>query len=155
MQHVSLSLPPQKRKSAGGLPKKFPHYGHPLFLLPARFCFRRSSISSTQACWCPFTLLPVARVGSAQREEPPRSHQKQIIPFTSPNSQRGEREHSLFRDSRSSGQGGTKTASIHLSQITAHNHFSTAFKSQLAVAQGRDAGRDKARHRNPTPQPQQ
>ena len=81
MQHVSLSLPPQKRKSAGGLPKKSPHLWPPPFsATSARFCFRRSSISNTQTCWRPFTLLPVARGGSARCEVPPRSHQKRIIP---------------------------------------------------------------------------
>ena len=155
MQHVSLSLPPQKRKSAGGLPKKFPHYGHPLFLLPARgFVSGGHPSQARKPVSHPFTLLPVARGGSARCEVPPRSHQTRITPSPGQKSAR-RRGYSLFRDSRTSGQGGTKTASIHLSQITAHNHFSTAFKRQLAVAQGWDSGRDKTRHRNPTPQPQQ
>jgi len=102
-----------------------------------------------------FALLPVARGGGAQREEPPRSHQKRIIP--SPRQTANEAQGNIrFSEIHGhQGKADRKTDPIHLSQITAHNHFSTAFKSQLAVAQGRDAGRDKARHRNPTPQPQQ
>ena len=69
----------------------------------------------------PRTGLPSATiVGTCTKD---MDHRTRIIPFLSPKSRRDKRDHSRSRNSRKSGKGGTKKASIHRSQITAYTTF--------------------------------